>query len=792
MSDHKHEHYHTAAQGTPDEMAICPVMHIPVNKSEATAHGLVRSHNDKDYYLCCNTCAKHFDDDPEKYIETKDSNDHHFGTHHDEVAAAKHTQVHGEHDHHAHMMKDGKMNLWDKFKMSMTMTMGMDHTGLAGREMAKMMELDIKRKFFFSLVLAVPIIAYSPIGMDLLKLNLPEPIPAAWIMLILTTPVFFYAGWIFLYSSYFALKEKTLNMAVLIAVGISAAYFASILLTILGSKESYYEAAALLITFVLFGHWMEMKSRRGTTDALQALFDLVPPQARLIKDGKEMLVPTSEVKVGDILVLKPGDKVPVDGEVINGETSIDEALVTGESLPVSKVTGDPVTGGSINQSGTIQVKAIKVGSDTALAQIVKLVENAQNSKAPGQRLADKFAGYLVILAVSAGLLTFAAWSLFSGEGWLFALTLAISAVVIACPDALGLATPTAVAVGTGLGAKHNILIKDAATLEQASKIEAVVLDKTGTLTEGKPQVTDTVTVKGTSKDVLIALIAAAESGSSHPLAQTVIDEANKRTLKLATVTGFANLAGLGVEATVDGKQVLVGTERLMKDRKISTKSLQEDIDRLLTEGKTLMIAAVDGKVAGVIAASDQLKPTAQRAVTAMQELGLEVVMITGDNKKTAESVAKELGIERYYAEVMPEDKANYVKKLQGEGKFTAMVGDGVNDAPALAQADIGIAIGAGTDVAIATAKIVLMKSDPADIIRAIRLSKATIRKMKQNLGWASVYNIAAIPIAAGVLYPAYGIYLRPEFAALLMSVSSIFVAVNAVMLKRAERQLIVV
>ncbi len=694
------------------------------------------------------------------------------------------------HEHHAHTMGNDKMSGWQKFKMSMSMTMGMDHTGLAGREMAKMMELDIKRKFFFALLFSIPIIGYSPLGTNLLKLNLPQPIPSAWIMLILTTPVFFYAGWIFLYSSYYALKAKTLNMAVLIATGISAAYFASIGLTLAGSPDSYYEAAALLITFVLFGHWMEMKSRRGTTDALQALFDLVPPQARLIRNGKEVMVATSEVQVGDIVVLKPGDKVPVDGVVISGETSIDEALVTGESLPVSKAKGDQVTGGSINQSGTVQFRAIKVGSDTALAQIVKLVENAQNSKAPGQRLADKFAGYLVILAVSSGILTFAAWSLFSSHGWLFALTLAISAVVIACPDALGLATPTAVAVGTGLGAKHNILIKDAATLEQAAKIQAVVLDKTGTLTEGKPKVTDVVVARGVQQDALISFVAAAESGSSHPLAQTVMNEANKRSLKLGNVTKFANLAGLGVEAMVDGTKVLVGTERLMKDKSISTKVLQPDIDRLLVEGKTLMIGAIDGKVAGVIAASDELKPTALRAITAMKELGLEVVMITGDNQKTADAVAGQLGIERYFAEVMPADKANYVKKLQHEGKFTAMVGDGVNDAPALAQADIGIAIGAGTDVAIATAKIVLMKSDPADIIRAIRLSKATIRKMKQNLGWASVYNIAAIPIAAGVLYPAYGIYLRPEIAALLMSVSSIFVAINAVMLKRAEKQLV--
>lgn len=692
------------------------------------------------------------------------------------------------HEHHAHDMT--KMSWWQRFKMSMTMTMGMDHTGLAGREMAKMMELDIKKKFFFALFLSIPIIAYSPLGINLLRINLPQPIAPGLILLILTTPVFFYAGWIFLYSSFFALKARVLNMAVLIAVGISAAYFTSILLTVVGSEESYYEAAALLITFVLFGHWMEMKSRRGTTDALQALFDLVPPQARLIRNGSEVMVPTSEVQVGDTLVLKPGDKVPVDGEVISGETSIDEALVTGESLPVSKQTGDSVTGGSINQSGSVHIKATKVGADTALAQIVKLVETAQNSKAPGQRLADKFAGYLVILAVSSGVLTFAAWAIFSNEGWLFALTLAISAVVIACPDALGLATPTAVAVGTGLGAKYNILIKDASTLEEAAKIQAVVLDKTGTLTEGKPKVTDVVCVNGIKDDDLLALVAAAEGSSSHPLAQTVLNEAVKRGLTPKNVTRFTNLAGLGVEADVEGKQVLVGTQKLMNERKISTTLLNAEIDKLLTEGKTLMIVAFEGKVAGVIAASDQIKPTAQRAITAMKELNLEVVMITGDNQKTAEAVAKQLGIERYFAEVMPEDKERYVKQLQDEGKFTAMVGDGVNDAPALAQADIGIAIGAGTDVAIATAKIVLMKSDPTDIIRAIRLSKATIRKMKQNLGWASVYNIAAIPIAAGVLYPPYGVYLRPEIAALLMSVSSIFVAVNAVMLKRAEKQLV--
>jgi Cu2+-exporting ATPase len=687
-------------------------------------------------------------------------------------------------------MNNDKHPAWEKFKVSMAMTMGMDHTGLAGREMAKLMEIDIRRKFFFSLILSIPIIAYSPLGEKMLNIHIPQPIPAAWIMLLLTTPVFFYGGWIFLYSSYFALKEKVLNMAVLIAVGISAAYFASILLTVIGSKESYYEAAALLITFVLFGHWMEMKSRRGTTNALQALFDLVPPQARVIRAGKEVLIPTSEVQLNDIVVLKPGDKVPVDGEIIEGETAIDEALVTGESLPVSKQAGDSVIGGSINQSGTVRFKATKVGSDTALAQIVKMVETAQNSKAPGQRVADKFAGYLVILAVSAGLLTFAAWTLFSDNGWLFALTFAISAVVIACPDALGLATPTAVAVGTGLGAKHNILIKDATTLEQVSKIEAVVLDKTGTLTAGKPKVTDVIAAENIKPTDLIRYVASAEAGSSHPLAQAVLDEAANKKVVVVKASGFANLGGHGVEAVIDGQKVLVGTAKLMKGRGVSLAPLQKEIDRLLDEGKTLMIAAVNSKVAGLLAASDPPKETAKEAIAAMKKMGLEVAMITGDNQKTAEAVAKQLGIGRVFAEVLPEDKAGYVKKLQLEGKFTAMVGDGVNDAPALAQADIGIAIGAGTDVAIETAKVVLMKSDPGDVLRAIRLSKATVRKMKQNLAWASVYNLAAIPIAAGVLYPAYKVSLRPEIAALLMSLSSIFVAVNAVMLKRAERELV--
>jgi P-type Cu2+ transporter len=597
------------------------------------------------------------------------------------------TKTNQKHDNHAgHAMGNmSKMNLWEKFKMSMSMTMGMDHTGLAGREMARLMEIDIRNKFFFALALTLPIILYSPLGTDFFKINLPSPVPIPWFLFILTTPVFFYSGWIFLYSTFFALKNKTLNMAVLIAVGITAAYGFSVLLTIIGSGDSYYEAAAMLITFVLFGHWMEMKSRRGTTDALQALFNLVPPQARVIKDGKEILVSTSEIQLGDMIVLKPGDKVAVDGEIIEGETAIDESLLTGESIPVTKKKGDQVIGGSINTAGSVKFKATKIGKDTALAQIVRMVEEAQNSKAPGQKLADRFAKYLVIGAVGSGLLVFIIWYFIAGSPLLLALSFAIATVVIACPDALGLATPTAVAVGTGLGAKHNILIKDAPTLEQVSKIQAVVLDKTGTLTEGKPKITDVATVDGFDAGEALRLVGAAEAKSSHPLAGAVLEELKNRKLELPqSVEKFENLSGLGVKAVVDNKNVLVGTTKLMKENNIALSSLEQKINEFLDRGETIMVLAVDGAVKAVIGAADPIKENAKEAVEKMKALGIEIAMITGDNKTTAEKVAKQIGIERVFSEVMPADKASYVKKLQSEGKFTAMVGDGVNDAPALA------------------------------------------------------------------------------------------------------------
>ncbi|OGF64501.1 copper-translocating P-type ATPase [Candidatus Giovannonibacteria bacterium RIFCSPHIGHO2_01_FULL_45_24] len=659
-----------------------------------------------------------------------------------------------------------------------------------GPQMAKKMEQDMRRRFWISFILSIPIVLYSPLGLNYFKLNLPTPIPTNWLLLILTTPIVFWTGSIFITGTYYSLKAKKLNMSVLIATGVLAAYLFSVLLTIIGGDETFYEAAALLVTFVLFGHWMEMKSRRGTSDALRALFDLVPPRANVIHNGKEITIPSAEIVHNDIVILRPGDKVPVDGVIAEGESSIDESLVTGESIPVLKKIGDKVIGGSVNQTGTVKFKATGVGSETVLAQIIKLVESAQNSKAPGQRIADKAAGWLVLVAIGSGIAAFLGWYFIAGAALLTALTFAISAVVIACPDALGLATPTAVAVGTGIGAKHNILIKDASTLENTSRINAIILDKTGTLTLGRPKVTDVIAFNNFSERDILRYEASIEAGSNHPLAKAILEEAEGRgALPLNAMENFESLAGHGLKARIGNKIILAGTEKLLKDNGVSTGAWRGALDRLAGEGKTLSLLAVDGVFAGVVAAADPPRANSKKTIAALKNLGLEVVMITGDHAKVAEGIGKELGIDRVFGEVLPGDKARYVKKLRDEGKFVAMVGDGINDAPALAESDIGIAIGAGTDVAIETGNIVLMKSDPYDIVAALRLSKATVIKMKQNLFWAAIYNVLAIPIAAGVFYNSLGWSLRPEISALLMSASSIIVATNAVLLKRVEPSL---
>src|SRR5690242_7008691 len=584
-------------------------------------------------------------------------------------------------------------------------------------------------------------------------------------------------------------------MNVLVSLGVLVAYFFSVFATLFAPQvETSYDAAAMLVTFVLFGHWMEMRSRRGSSDALNALLKLAPSMANVIAaNGSIHTKPVEQVQVGDLLLLRPGEKAPVDGRVVEGASTLDESMITGESLPVEKAPDDEVIGGTVNGSGSLRFQATRVGNETALAQIVQLVQVAQNSKAPAQRLADRAAQWLVIAAVGAGLLTFLIWFFVVQQTALFALTLAVTAIVIACPDALGLATPTAVAVGTGIGARHGILIKNATALEQASRIQAIIFDKTGTLTEGKPSVTDLVPFATDDSSLdearLLQIAAIAERDSEHPLARAIVAEAEARGLDLPPTRDFKAIAGGGVMATVDGKTVLIGTPALLDTHGVALPdSVTERMSALQAQGRTVMLVAVESRIAGLIAVADRIRPSAYETIAALQALGIQVAILTGDNRRTAKAVGKELGVSQVFAEVQPADKANYVRRLQEQGLFTAMVGDDVNDAPALAQADLGIAIGAGTGVAIETAQIVLMRSDPLDVLAAIRLSKATVRKMKQNLFWAVIYNLIAIPVAGGVLYP-FGILLAPEVGALAMSASSITVALNAVLLKRVESKL---
>jgi len=661
-----------------------------------------------------------------------------------------------------------------------------DHASMmADPSMAATMERDMRRRFGVALAFTLPVtvLAGHVPGMAML---VPMPL-ASWLQLGLSVPVVWWAGWIFISGSYHALRLRKLDMSVLIATGVLAAWLSSLYLTLIGYPTTYYEAACMLVTFVLFGHWMEVKSRRGTSDALRALFDLVPPTARVLRDGREVVVPTSDVVVGDDLRLRPGDKVPVDGELTEGSTDVDEALVTGESRPVKRRPGDAVVGGSINVSGAVTLRATRVGKDTVLAQIALLVAKAQNSKAPRQRLADRAAAVLVVVAVGAGILTFLGWTVLADAPFLVALTFSISAVVIACPDALGLATPTAVAVGTGLGARHNILIKDAATLEGLSRIQIVVLDKTGTITEGKPSVAHIHVEPGGDVEAALAQAAALAGQSRHPLSQAISAAALQRHLVVPTsVTEVTDRPGLGIEGRVAGMRTWLGNGAMLRSAGVGVGSLAAGAAEMSAQGQSVVFIAQGDRALGVIGITDAIRPTSAEAIRELRAIGVQPVLLSGDRRETAELVGHAVGIDRVLAEVRPEQKAEQVKALQGEGQFVAMVGDGINDAPALAQADIGIAIGAGTDVAIEAAQVVLMRSDPADIVLAIRLSKATVRKMKQNLAWATVYNLLAIPIAAGVFYPSLGWSLRPEVSALLMSASSILVALNAVSLRRAR------
>jgi Cu2+-exporting ATPase len=657
------------------------------------------------------------------------------------------------------------------------------HGGHAAMSMEDM-ERDLRNRFLVAAVLSVPILLWSPIGRDVLSFNAAAPFGLrddVW-SLLLSLPVIFYSAWIFFDGAWRALRARTLDMMVLVAVAVGAGWLYSLGVTLTGGGDVFYEAATVLTAFVLLGHWFEMRARGGANDAIQTLLDLAPPRAVVLRDGQPVEVPTAEVMVGDLLLVRPGAKIPVDGTVQDGESAIDESTVTGESLPVHKKPGDEAIGATVNTTGTLRIRATKVGADTALAQIVALVQEAQNSKAPGQRLADRAAFWLVLVALVGGLATFLVW-LAAGADVNKALLFAITVVVITCPDALGLATPTAIMVGTGLGAQRGVLFKNATALETSARIDTVVMDKTGTLTKGEPEVTDVV-VDGLDSDRLLALAAAVERESEHPLARAVTRYADERDVRRLRASGFDAVAGHGAVATVDGHRVAIGNRRLMDAEGVSLDGLGPRRDQLATNGRTAVIVAVDGRAVGVLGIADAPRETAAAAVKQLRQAGIEVVMLTGDNQATARRIADQLGIDTVIAEVLPADKSAEIAELQAAGKRVAMVGDGVNDAPALAQADLGIAIGAGTDVAIDTADVVLMRSDPLDVPIALHIGRGTYRKMRQNLGWAIGYNAIALPIAAGVFEPAFGLVLRPEIAALSMSGSSLLVAVNALLLKR--------
>ncbi len=649
-----------------------------------------------------------------------------------------------------------------------------------GMEMADMVR-DMRNRFWITLAFTIPIFIYSPMGDLFTPPAPPFGLELDLWLFFLGSAAIVYPSWPFFTAAWRALRNGVLNMAVLVVLSVGTGYFFSVGSTFLFPGVQFYEAVAVLLVFILLGHWLEMRARAGASAAIRSLLDLAPPKATVLRDGSEVEVPTAEVRSGEVVVIRPGNKIPVDGEVVEGQSLVDESMLTGESMPVNKGPGDEVVGASINKSGSFKYKATKVGADTALAQIVKLVQEAQNSKAPAQLLADRAAQWLVLIAIVIGLATFAVWFWWIGEPLIFAVTLTITVFVIACPDALGLATPMAVMVGTGLGAMNGILFKNAGALEDATKLDVIIFDKTGTLTMGEPRVVEVVTAEGGSEDDVLRVAAAVDRGSDHPLALAIVKRADK--LDVPETQGFLSLEGRGARAEVEGETILLGNRRLMDEEKIALGAIESEAERLKGEGRTVVHVAQGGRMLGLIAIADAARPTAKAAVAKLRERGVEVAMLTGDNEGTARRIAEELGISMVLADVLPGQKAEKVKELQAQGKKVGMVGDGVNDAPALTQAEVGFAIGAGTDVAMESADVVLMKSDPYDVVGAIELSRATLRKMHQNLFWAVGYNVLAFPAAAGVFYP---LIVSPELAALAMSGSSALVAVNALLLKRTR------
>jgi P-type Cu+ transporter len=669
----------------------------------------------------------------------------------------------------------------------------LEEKGEAIQEAEKKKELKLLRtKVAVSLISGVLILWGSFPG---IMNTAPAILQNFFVQLILATPIQFWAGLEFYRATIPALKHRTANMDTLVALGTTVAYIYSAFVTFfpevvmrLGVDHMpYFDVAVIVIGLILLGRYFEAQAKLGTSGAIKKLLGLQAKTARVVRDGKEMDIPINQVQINDVIRVRPGEKIPVDGVIMEGESSIDESMITGESIPVDKAKGDTLVGATMNKSGTFTYKATKVGNETMLAQIIKLVEEAQGSKAPIQRLADVVSSYFVPIVIMLAFFTFGVWYIFGPQpSFLFALLNTVAVLIIACPCAMGLATPTAIMVGTGKGAEHGILIKDAESLEIANKITTVVFDKTGTLTKGKPEVTDIVPLNNMKKEEVLRLAASIEKGSEHSLAEAIVKYAEKQKISTDSVTKFKAIAGHGVEATINNQRVFLGNRRLIDREKVSYASAKIQFEELESEGKTVMMLAVDRELVGLVAVADTLKETAKDGVAALQKIGIEVVMITGDNERTAQAIARKVGIKKVLAEVLPDQKEAEVRKLQAEGKKVAMVGDGINDAPALAAADIGIAMGTGTDVAIEAADITLINKDLKSVASAIELSKKTMRTIKLNLFWAFGYNVILIPVAMGVLYPFSGILLNPIFASVAMASSSISVVSNSLLLKRIK------